>query len=488
MLVLFVLLGVGAWSAWNVYDDYGNALEQEYRLLEIGAFQRGVGISGELRNVNVLLGTVIRELMAHPDLSSPATSELLKSVLPLLPELHSLNITDATGHIVASNNDQLIGFDASGREYFKVFQKAPDFDGFHISLPFKTVTGITATTLSRVLRDSRGQFAGVIVATLESELFDAALKPSPIRDEDIQATLINLQGDILNSVPHSDNIGKNIRGGIAYTEHINSGQETTRHLNVTKLDRAKRLVVIHNLGSVPLAIIVFREYDAVMADWRKTVYFHAATFLLLAAVTLFLAKLAARRQQSLADAHRDLELQLAKISELQTRLQEQVIRDPLTGLYNRRYLDETLPRELSRAKREGYPLAMVMLDLDHFKQVNDTYGHAAGDEVLKALSSVLRQGARESDIICRYGGEEFLIALPRMSLEQAQQRVEAWRLEFSQTDIRHGDLSFSITLSAGIAGFPDHGADVDTLLSRADEALYRAKDEGRNRVACFRPS
>jgi diguanylate cyclase (GGDEF)-like protein/PAS domain S-box-containing protein len=180
-----------------------------------------------------------------------------------------------------------------------------------------------------------------------------------------------------------------------------------------------------------------------------------------------------------------LESQLEKISELQARLQEQVIRDPLTGIFNRRYLDETMPRELSRAKREGYSLSLVMLDLDHFKRVNDTYGHAAGDEVLKTIAKILGEKGRDTDISCRYGGEEFVVALPRMSPAQAIPRVEEWRAALSETRIRHGELEIAITLSAGVAGYPDHGADLDTLMSRADEALYRSKDQGRNRVTCY---
>ena len=185
------------------------------------------------------------------------------------------------------------------------------------------------------------------------------------------------------------------------------------------------------------------------------------------------------------ETRQQLESQLAKISKLQQCLQEQVIRDPLTNLHNRRFLEDTLPRELARAKREGYSLALIMIDLDKFKQVNDTYGHAAGDEVLKALATILQTSARESDVICRYGGEEFLVALPRMSSDEAMQRANKWRRELSETTIRLGDLMINVTLSAGVAAFPDHGIDIDTLLSRADQALYRSKDEGRNRVTRF---
>ena len=185
------------------------------------------------------------------------------------------------------------------------------------------------------------------------------------------------------------------------------------------------------------------------------------------------------------EAKAQLEAQLEEISELQTLLKEQAIHDPLTGLYNRRFLDETLPRELARAKREGYALSLVMIDLDLFKQVNDRYGHAAGDEVLRALSEILTRTARESDIICRYGGEEFLIALPGMSVDLARQKVEEWRLELSATPVVYAGNSIRLTLSAGVAGLPENGEDVATLLVRADEALYRSKKEGRNRVSCF---
>jgi diguanylate cyclase (GGDEF)-like protein/PAS domain S-box-containing protein len=189
-------------------------------------------------------------------------------------------------------------------------------------------------------------------------------------------------------------------------------------------------------------------------------------------------------QKILAEDRRKLETQLAEITALQHRLQEQAVRDPLTGLNNRRYLDETLPRELSRAKREGYPLALIMLDVDHFKKINDTYGHQAGDEVLEYLSSILINNARESDIVCRYGGEEFLVVLPRMSLDNAFQRVEEWRLIFSEKPVKNGELLINVTFSGGISVFPEHAADADTLIALADDALYISKNKGRNCISC----
>lgn len=180
--------------------------------------------------------------------------------------------------------------------------------------------------------------------------------------------------------------------------------------------------------------------------------------------------------------------QLREIQDLQARLQEQAIRDGLTGLFNRRYLDETLPRELSRAKRDGYPLAIIMLDIDHFKHINDTYGHPTGDDVIKCLGAIIRQGAREGDIACRYGGEEFVIVLPHMETDAALQRAEKWRADVQSTVVRHGDLDIRFTISAGVSAYPDHAANPEALIACVDTALYRSKTDGRNRVTRFQPT
>ena len=164
------------------------------------------------------------------------------------------------------------------------------------------------------------------------------------------------------------------------------------------------------------------------------------------------------------------------------KLRQQSIRDPLTGLFNRRYLDDSLERELSRAKRDGLPLSLLMIDIDFFKKLNDTHGHQAGDEVLKRLGQLICNGARSADLPCRYGGEEFLLVLPTMSLESAAERAEHWRLTFANEQIAFAGTLLSATLSVGVAAFPGHGMTADELIRAADQALYAAKNSGRNRV------
>jgi diguanylate cyclase (GGDEF)-like protein len=167
---------------------------------------------------------------------------------------------------------------------------------------------------------------------------------------------------------------------------------------------------------------------------------------------------------------------------LRETLRNQAIRDCLTGLYNRRYLEETLERELSRAKRKDKPLGIIMLDLDRFKQLNDTYGHEAGDHVLRTLGDLLQSHVRASDIACRYGGEEFVLILPEADAAVTFNRAEELRLAVEALPVFYRGQQLGVTISLGVAVRPQHGDSGETLLRAADQALYAAKEQGRNRV------
>jgi diguanylate cyclase (GGDEF)-like protein/PAS domain S-box-containing protein len=169
--------------------------------------------------------------------------------------------------------------------------------------------------------------------------------------------------------------------------------------------------------------------------------------------------------------------------QLRARLHEQSIRDPLTGLYNRRYLDETMGREIRKATRHQRPVGVIMLDLDHFKQFNDTYGHDGGDTLLRAVGTFLQQHIRGEDIVCRYGGEEFTLILPEATLDSTIRRAHEICSGIRRLSISHNGRALrSITASLGIAAFPEHGSDADTVMKAADMALYQAKAGGRNQI------
>ena len=164
-------------------------------------------------------------------------------------------------------------------------------------------------------------------------------------------------------------------------------------------------------------------------------------------------------------------------------LRGQSIRDPLTGLFNRRFMEESLERELRRAMRGKQQVALLMLDIDHFKRFNDTFGHQAGDALLRALGNLLKESTRGQDVVCRYGGEEFAFVLAGASLDAARKRAELLREDIKQLNALHGgQLLGAVTLSIGIAVFPDNGDSAEHLLKAADDALYRAKENGRDRI------
>jgi two-component system, cell cycle response regulator len=171
------------------------------------------------------------------------------------------------------------------------------------------------------------------------------------------------------------------------------------------------------------------------------------------------------------------------LEQLVQDLQKQIITDPLTNLFNRRFLQEYLPREVAKAKRVAGSFAVLMIDLDFFKRINDIFGHEAGDIVLKNVAILLKNSIRESDVACRYGGEEFVLVLSEVSTDGAGKKAEGIREAVMDLALAIRQKSLGrVSSSIGVAVYPDHGVDMDSLLRAADEALYEAKENGRNCV------
>ena len=188
----------------------------------------------------------------------------------------------------------------------------------------------------------------------------------------------------------------------------------------------------------------------------------------------------------LREMNAQLERQLGQINLLHTQLHEQAIRDTLTGLFNRGYMEETLPRELARAERDGSSICVLMIDIDKFKLLNDTYGHSAGDTVLQKFGELVSRNTRQNDVACRYGGDEFVVLMPNISIDEAIRRGKQLRSLFSEQLFSFENIEVQTTLSIGVASFPDHGKTVDALFLAADKALYSAK-ESRDSISQYVP-
>jgi len=219
-----------------------------------------------------------------------------------------------------------------------------------------------------------------------------------------------------------------------------------------------------------LGVLYVEDKTSLQASSPKAVHFEQAAL--------------KRRANAVAER---VSLALANLK-LRELLRNQSIRDALTGLYNRRYLEESLNRELQRAKRAGRSLSVVMLDLDHFKHFNDTFGHQVGDILLKEVAGVIKGRVRAGDLACRYGGEEFSLIIAEVDTEGTLKCVESIREAIKHLSLHNrGQTLGTITVSAGIACYPIHGDNAEELIHAADEALYQAKKAGRDRISVYEP-
>jgi len=218
-----------------------------------------------------------------------------------------------------------------------------------------------------------------------------------------------------------------------------------------------------------VAMVSLRE-DAVLAPWRRDSVVLGGLGLVICLVTLLMTVQTVRFQRK-QESTRD-------------NLQLQAITDPLTAVFNRRHVVEQAQLEIKKALRNGAALSFVLLDLDHFKSVNDTYGHDTGDRVLIATANILKEICRETDIVSRFGGEEFLLVLPDTNLSGAVTMAEKIRQAMERKIHHCADREFQVTASFGVSQWTADEADIRDVLLRTDDALYEVKSNGRNRIKC----
>lgn len=430
------------------------------------------------------LDEVLRELRFHIQSEDRAGLELEPYVtesvhrLPLILDVLMLNERGQILHTTAFS--KLTNVD---RMPFFTYQRDQAKDSLFIDVVRRgqAFEGTWFFAMSRPIYDRMGNFGGVVailvnVDTLIEHFNQLADRP------DIDMHLLYSNGTVMAHIfPKENDVGAKepppkAGRGVDFSEH--------------RRKDTSWLVSVRQLGAWPLFVQVSSNRTLAYRRFSSlTLWVGAAGLAVLALLWAFIWAIL-QQHRSLRQASRELLSSYQEIQELHEKLKEQSVRDPLTGLYNRIYLNEMLPQELQAAERLEQQVSVVMIDLDYFKRVNDTWGHTVGDEALQAMGALLESWVHGVGIAGRFGGEEFIAVLPNMALEVAQARAESWRVEIETTPIIVSDhkLSMTMTASFGVACFPRHGRSIAELIERADRALYSAKRQGRNRVQAYSPS
>jgi len=406
----------------------------------------------------VVSGMVMPEIQ---EVSKPVRQLILFDHAATARDFGALQVFDAEGRLtIDASTLNPAPENRSDEDYFKVHRDQPD-TGLYISRPMLH-RGAYAVVLSRRITGADGRFLGVVVGSIRFSYFHDLFGRLSLGPADT-ITVLRHDGTIIMRTPFDlDLIGKNIGDvpGVKRALSETSGWYT----GTSVIDGKKRLYIWRN-GTRPLVVLVGKPWDNILNLWRTEAIRIGATMMALVAfvlaATLFLAREIGRRAKA------------------EDRLEEMATTDALTGLKNRRKFDSVIDVEWRRAIRQKAPLALLMIDADHFKAYNDAFGHQAGDQVLVGVAICISDSVRRAgDCAARYGGEEFAVLLPGLSSTDALAVAETIRLKVELWS----DQPQGTTVSIGIASLrPAATIDWSELLSAADKALYAAKAQGRNR-------
>ena len=384
--------------------------------------------------------------------------------------LGAVYVLDAAGNVVMDSkslNSKPANF--ADRDYFKVHRDSPNV-GLYISEPFRSRVrnGDPSIGLTRRINNPDGSFGGIVLLAVRLEYFRQLLSGLELGAHGSMA-LIRANGTLIMRVPYrTDLFGRDLRNTGPYSQMVK--RPAGSFSAVASIDGIRRFYQFKHLRGLPLIIETASAQTDVYADWRRRALSIAAATAGLGAAFIGLSLLFARALSRKTRAESEL-MMLART-------------DSLTGLYNRRTLDEALEREWRFAKRSGRPLSILFVDIDHFKRYNDRHGHQAGDDALAAVAACLADHIRRpADTAARYGGEEFVIALPETDRAGAIALAETIRHAISSLAFQPQPDDRKITVSIGVATWETKSMNtIAAVIKAADDALYSAKAAGRNRV------
>lgn len=452
----------------------------------------GRSISEKFRSYDRQLALISAEVDSTGDFNADSVWHLFTLAIQSNPEVRSFGLYDAQGHIV-QHTDRRGGFpgiSVADRDYFQQLRANPDM-GVFISAPFVSrVHGKTIIALARAIRDRNGVFRGAALAAVSSEAFDL-LGGLPNLPAGSAIAIHRNDGINLFRAPLlPDQVGADMRTSPVFTALAAIGHNPAlpgivpSGADAPAMDGPGRMLAYRALEDWPLVVVVGIPRTEIIAGWRHDWTRNAMLVGLALVGFSWLASIVQRQLTGRLEAELALSRQeLCHRAQVEAELRRWATTDSLTGMANRRHFLEQCEREMERARRYERPLTVAIFDVDLFKRINDGFGHAVGDEVLRAIAATTAAILRDSDLSGRLGGEEFGLLLPETDLAGALDLAERLRFAVATTQVSSGGRPLSATISIGVAAMSGDDISVDTLFARADAALYRAKNAGRDRIA-----
>jgi len=506
-LVLGLLL-IGFLLGLDLYNAYREAFRAEQTRLLHNLNIVEINLSRRMQSTSRALD-VIREEIRTGKTSPAAMSPRLSAMVAAQAGVRTMVWVDGQGTAVASNRRDLLGQNFRDSERYTTIRDAADPGALHLSAPYLTPLGNYSMSIVKMVQGPQGRFDGYVLAILDNEYFSVLLE-SILYAPDVHAGLIHSDGKLIFRAPDREKVvGVNLasRPDSLFSRFVSSGKKkgiVSGLAAATQVERMTAFTFIRPLNAKSdkaLIASLDRDLSVVLAPWTRDLEIRASLFAIISGITIFGLYIYQRRhlafellqekqederlvtERHILQINADLESMVrqrtAELEQANAGLRHLSRHDILTGLSNRMAADERIHSEFIRMKRTGSRYAVLLLDVDLFKRINDTYGHKAGDHVLQRISEVLKACLRASDFVARYGGEEFLVLLPDTPLGAATQVAEKIRQALaSLTDPIAGVTTMSIGLV--IASPEDH--DENVAVNAADARLYQAKKAGRNCV------
>lgn len=502
------LLLIGFLLGLDLYHAYRETLRTEQARLLRNLNIVEINLSQRMQSTSGVLDVVLDEIRAGKT-SPAAMNPRLAAMVAAQAGVHTMVWVDGKGTVVASSRPEQMGQNVRNSERYTTIRQATDPDLLHLSPPYLTSPGNYSMSLGKRVQGPQGGFEGYVLAILDAEYFGVLLE-SILYAPDVHVGLIHGDGKMLFRAPDREKVvGVDLaaRPDSLFNRFVKSGKEKDVISGLAAATQVERMTAFSYIRPLnvrsdkALVASIDRNLSVVLAPWIRDMELRAGLFAIIASGTLLGLYLYQRRHlafERLEDQQEDARLAMEKrILQINADLEHMVQQrtaelekanaslrhlsrhDVLTGLHNRMAANERIHSEFMRMKRTGSCYAVLMLDVDFFKRINDTYGHEAGDHVLKRISDVLKGCLRETDFVARYGGEEFLVLLPDTALEAAARVAEKIRQALAtSTD----PIAGVTTVSIGLVVASPENHDENVAVNQADARLFQAKKAGRNCV------